>query len=141
MTQLLKLILLDEISAYFKNIKAYYGEELIEMYTKEDFFRDYPPQKEHFLFPWEKAYIENEVKRITEEQTILAKKNEMLAEKQAIIIRRTEEKLMIEQKRAQAAQEREQAEQKRAEEERQKAEKLANVLAKLGISAEEAMKM
>ncbi|KPA18871.1 hypothetical protein MHK_000911, partial [Candidatus Magnetomorum sp. HK-1] len=52
--------LLDEISAYFEKIKAYYGKELIEMYTKEDFFRDYPPQKEHFLFPWEKAYIENE---------------------------------------------------------------------------------
>ncbi|KPA13370.1 hypothetical protein MHK_006422, partial [Candidatus Magnetomorum sp. HK-1] len=99
------------------------------------------PQKEHFLFPWEKAYIENEVKRITEEQSL--------------IIRKTEEQLMIEQKRAQAeqqraqtaqqreqaAQKRAQAEQKRAEEERQKAEKLANVLAKLGISAEEAMKM
>ncbi|KPA11355.1 hypothetical protein MHK_008437, partial [Candidatus Magnetomorum sp. HK-1] len=34
-----------------------------------------------------------------------------------------------------------QAAQKREKEERQKAEKLANVLAKLGISAEEAMKM
>ncbi|KPA18792.1 hypothetical protein MHK_000997, partial [Candidatus Magnetomorum sp. HK-1] len=85
------------------------------MYTKEDFFRDYPPQKEHFLFPWEKAYIENEVKRITEEQSL--------------IIRKTEEQLMIEQKRAQTAQQREQAAQQRAQaaqkrekEERQKAE-------------------
>jgi len=66
--------LMDQISLYFKNIKAYYGEELNEMYTKEDFFRDYPPPKEHFLFPWEKAYIENEAKRRAKEQIIIERR-------------------------------------------------------------------
>ena len=97
---------MDEISTYFSKDKSYYGEELINMYTKEDFFRDYPPEKEHFLFPWEKAYIENEVKKRT---------------------RVTEEKIL--------------AERKRVEEERQKTEKLSKVLAKMGISVEDALKM
>ncbi|MBM3235428.1 hypothetical protein FJZ31_03930 [Candidatus Poribacteria bacterium] len=32
------------------------------MYTKEDFFRDYPPKKEYpFVFPWEKEYHEKTI--------------------------------------------------------------------------------
>ncbi|KPA17909.1 hypothetical protein MHK_001873 [Candidatus Magnetomorum sp. HK-1] len=130
--------LLNEISDYFENIKAYYGEELIDMYTKEDFFRDYPPSKEHFLFPWEKAYIEDEAKKRSKGQIIIAQKREQAAQKRE---QAAEKRAEADRKRVEAAQKRIEAEQKIAEEERQKAEKLANVLAKLGITAEEAMKM
>jgi predicted transposase YdaD len=33
------------------------------MYTKEDFFRDYPPKKEYpFVLPWEKEYHEKAIR-------------------------------------------------------------------------------
>ena len=38
------------------------------MYTKEDFFRDYPPPKEYrFAFPWEQELHERELKRVRDE--------------------------------------------------------------------------
>ncbi|MCE7986414.1 MAG: hypothetical protein DYG89_35025 [Caldilinea sp. CFX5] len=48
--------LLDEVSVYFQKIAEYYGKEMVNMYTKEDFWRDYPPKDQPFAFPWEEEY-------------------------------------------------------------------------------------
>ena len=37
------------------------------MYTKEDFFRDYPPKEHPFAFAWEAEYHQQELKRVREE--------------------------------------------------------------------------
>ena len=56
--------LLNQISRYFNEILAYYNEEVLTMYTKEDFLRDHPPESQsHFLFPWEEEYHQQEVKK------------------------------------------------------------------------------
>lgn len=56
--------LLDEISIYFSKLAEYYGAEVNNMYTKEDFWRDYPPNENPFVFPWLKEYHEQEVQKI-----------------------------------------------------------------------------
>ncbi len=56
--------LLKEISIYFSKLSEYYGTEVNNMYTKEDFWRDYPPNENPFVFPWLKEYHEQEVQKI-----------------------------------------------------------------------------
>ena len=60
--------LLEGISVYFQKINEYYGEEFLNMYTKEDFLRDYPPKKEYpFVFPWSKEYHEKAIQEATQQ--------------------------------------------------------------------------
>ena len=55
--------LLNRISGYFKEIIEYYNDEVISMYTKEDFFRDHPDHSQpYFRFPWEKEQYEKDLK-------------------------------------------------------------------------------
>jgi predicted transposase/invertase (TIGR01784 family) len=59
--------LLDGISNYIKKIEEFYGEEFFNMYTKEDFFRDYPPTDEFVPFPWDKERYEKTVNKAYED--------------------------------------------------------------------------
>lgn len=62
--------LLQGISVYLMKINEYYGEEFLNMYTKEDFLRDYPPKKEYpFVFPWSKEYHEKTIQEATQQGT------------------------------------------------------------------------
>lgn len=54
---------LEGISIYFSKIAEYYGEEVKNMYTKEDFWRDYPPNDNPFVWPWLKDYHEQELQK------------------------------------------------------------------------------
>ncbi len=38
--------------------------EVIKMYTKEDFFREFPPTESPFVFPWEEEYHKREIETI-----------------------------------------------------------------------------
>jgi predicted transposase/invertase (TIGR01784 family) len=63
--------LLQGISVYFQKISEYYGEEFLNMYTKEDFLRDYPPKKEYsFAFPWEKEYHEKAIQKAIQQDKL-----------------------------------------------------------------------
>jgi hypothetical protein len=59
--------LLDEVSVYFQKIVEYYGEEMVNMYTEQDFWRDYPPKDQPFAFPWEEAYHKEVLAKATAE--------------------------------------------------------------------------
>jgi hypothetical protein len=71
--------ILKGLSSYLNKIQEYYGVEVNWMYTKEDFFKDYPPTGKKFAFPWEEEYHENELKKIREE----AEEKARLAEEKA----------------------------------------------------------
>lgn len=59
--------LLSSISGYLNQISRYFGQEVFNMYTKEDFMRDYPPTEyAPFAFPWEKEYHDQELKKVKE---------------------------------------------------------------------------
>ena len=45
--------LLNKVSRYLDKIRAYYGEIVKNMYTREDFIRDNPPKDRPTLLPWE----------------------------------------------------------------------------------------
>lgn len=66
--------LLSAISTYLNRLSQYYGEEVLNMYTKEDFMRDYP-LKDYapFAFPWEKEYHDQELKKVAQEAAEKAK--------------------------------------------------------------------
>ena len=59
--------LLDEVSVYFQKIAEYYGKEMVNMYTKEDFWRDYPPTNQPFAFPWEEEYHQQVIEQVRKE--------------------------------------------------------------------------
>ena len=59
--------LLQEISFYFSKMAEYYGEEVKNMYTEEDFWRDYPPTEEPFLLPWQKEYYDRKVEQVAQQ--------------------------------------------------------------------------
>ena len=51
--------LLAEVSDYLDRIKQYFGEMVKNMYTKEDFLRDYPPSEGfNIVFPWEEKMLD-----------------------------------------------------------------------------------
>lgn len=71
--------LLDEVSVYFQKIAEYYGKEMVNMYTKEDFWRDYPPTEQPFAFPWEEEYHKEVLAKAVEEAVRTAHEEERKA--------------------------------------------------------------
>ena len=59
--------LLDEVSVYFQKIAEYYGKEMVNMYTEQDFWRDYPPKNQPFAFPWEAEYHQRVIEQVRAE--------------------------------------------------------------------------
>ncbi len=116
--------LISEVSSYLKKIGKYIGE-VIEMYTKEDFFKEFPPDESPFVFPWEEEYHNKEIEAIKqrveqEKQRAEQEKHRAEQEKQ----RAEQERQSIEQERQSIEQERQRAE--RIEQEKRKAEELLN---------------
>jgi len=58
--------LFDNISIYLGAISEYYGQEVSNMYTQEDFFRDYPDTPK-FVLPWNEKFHDEQLKKIQEE--------------------------------------------------------------------------
>jgi hypothetical protein len=59
--------LLDNVSGYLNRLSEYYNQEVFNMYTKEDYMRDYPPPPHApFVFPWEKEYHDQELQKAAE---------------------------------------------------------------------------
>jgi hypothetical protein len=59
--------LLDNVSGYLNQLSEYYNQEVFNMYTKEDYMRDYPPPAHApFVFPWEKEYHDQELQKAAE---------------------------------------------------------------------------
>jgi hypothetical protein len=123
--------ILDEISGYLSQIQIFYGTEAKTMYTKEDFFREFPKTDKPFFYPWEEKYIEKLVEKVrqeAEEKTRLAEQKARqeaeekarLAEQKAIL---AEQKVILaEQKARQEAEEKARlAEQKARQEAEEKA--------------------
>lgn len=60
MTSTTESNLLAEVNGYLDRIKQYFGEMVKNMYTKEDFLRDYPPSEGfNIVFPWEKKMLDD----------------------------------------------------------------------------------
>ena len=49
------------------------------MYTKEDFWRDYPPKEQPFAFPWEEEYHKEVLAKAVEEAVRTAHEEERKA--------------------------------------------------------------
>ena len=81
--------ILNEVSGYLDKIKEFFGLEVKNMYTKEDFFRENPPSDKPFMFPWEKTYLEKELKRVRDEAE---EKYKRLAEEKAKLLEYMEER-------------------------------------------------
>ena len=83
--------LLNRISGYFQEIVQYYDDEVNEMYTKEDFFRDHPDHSQpYFRFPWEKEQYEKDLKnsrKAGEDKGIIKGKKEGVLEGQIKYLR------------------------------------------------------
>jgi hypothetical protein len=77
--------LLEEISIYFSKIaEYYYGEEVKNMYTEEDFWRDYgPPTPEPFLLPWQKEYHDRKLKEAAQQAAQATQKAAQKAAREA----------------------------------------------------------
>jgi hypothetical protein len=76
--------LLANVSAYLNKLSEYYNQEMLNMYTREDFMRDYPPADyAPFVFPWEKEYHEQELKKAAEAAKEAAEAAKDAAEKAA----------------------------------------------------------
>jgi hypothetical protein len=105
--------ILDEISGYISQIKTFYGTEARTMYTKEDFFREFPKTDKPFFYPWEEKYIEKLVEKTrqeAEEKTRLAEqKARQEAEQKA---RLAEEKARLAEEKAKLAEEKARLEQR-----------------------------
>ena len=117
--------LFDNISMYLAAISKYYGQEVINMYTQENFFRDYPDIPK-FVFPWDEKYHDEQLKKIQEEAgAALAEERKAKAE--------AEQKAKAEQKTKEAERKAKEAERKAKEAEKQKNKKLSSKLRELGI--------
>ena len=64
----------ERISSYPAEILEHYHQDVFNMYTKEDFLRDHPPESQkHFLFPWEEEYHRQEIKKTLNEGELKGK--------------------------------------------------------------------
>jgi hypothetical protein len=67
--------LLAGISKYIYEIFNHHNyKEILNMYTKEDFLRDHPPEnRPHFLFAWEEKYHKEEIAKATQRAELKGK--------------------------------------------------------------------
>jgi uncharacterized protein (DUF3084 family) len=108
------------------------------MYTKEDFFRDYPDKGIPFLFPWEQEYHKKEIKKL---EKIFQVERDKILKSERKKIEAERKKAEAERKKAEAERKKAEAERKKVEEsekelqsERLRADKLAAKLKELGIN-------
>ena len=98
------------------------------MYTKEDFWRDYPPNDNPFVFPWLKEYHEREIQKIQEKAREAMREAARKAAREAARAEAAEKAAKAEGAKAEAARKAAQeAAQEAAREAREKAKMESNI--------------